>query len=138
MTASALLFTLAAIGISETAYLIRKRIASERPICPIGDSCGEVLSSRFSRMFVIPSDILGFLFYMVTAFIAGILVVGAGSAVVWKMLLIFAVSGASIVSAVFTYVQWKILKAWCFWCVMSACTVWLMGLILIASKLHLP
>ncbi len=138
MTASALLFTLAAIGISETAYLIRTRIAAERPVCPIGNSCSDVLSSRFSRMFIVPSDILGFLFYLTTAYITGVLVIGAGSESLWKALLVGAVAAASLVSVMFTYVQWKVLRAWCFWCVMSACTVWLMGIILIVSRLNLP
>ena len=32
MTSFALLFTMASIGISETVYLIRKRVAAEKPM----------------------------------------------------------------------------------------------------------
>lgn len=54
MTAFALLFTLSAIGISETVYLIRKRIASERPVCLIGEDCTLVLASKYNKLFIIP------------------------------------------------------------------------------------
>ncbi|MEK7081962.1 MAG: vitamin K epoxide reductase family protein [Patescibacteria group bacterium] len=53
MTALALLFTLSAVGISETVYLIRKRLAAEKPICPIGENCALVLTSRWSKIFII-------------------------------------------------------------------------------------
>lgn len=133
MTSFALLFTLAAIGISETSYLIRKRIAAERPVCPIGESCVTVLSSRWSRMFIIPNDILGLLFYVAVSFIAAFLVIGIPPTQFWQTILSAAVFFGSVFSAFLFYLQWKVVKAWCFWCVMSAITIWLMGLIILLS-----
>jgi uncharacterized membrane protein len=134
LTAHALLFTIAAIGISETSYLIRKRIAAEQPVCPIGENCYAVLSSKYNRTLGVHNDILGMLFYIAFAFIVALLVIGAGDPALWLKLAGLMLAGASAMSAFLIYVQWKIIRAWCFWCLMSATTVGLMDLILIASK----
>ncbi|MBI2639280.1 MAG: vitamin K epoxide reductase family protein [Candidatus Sungbacteria bacterium] len=132
LTPHALLFTVAAIGISETAYLIQKRIAAERPVCPIGEGCETVLNSKYNRLFLgIHNEVFGFLFYIAFAVIAALLVIGAGEIeaflvpIAWLMLI-----GATAASAFFIYLQWRVIRAWCFWCVMSAITVGLMDIIL--------
>lgn len=134
MTSYALLFTLAAIGISETVYLIRKRIASEKPFCPIGDSCAMVLTSKYSKMFIIPNDVLGLLTYIIISFIAAFLVIGVEPIFFWNFALKILVAVASFMSIFFTYLQWRVIKAWCFWCLMSAFTIWLMGSIILISN----
>ncbi len=133
MTALALIFTLAAIGISETVYLIRKRIASEKPVCILGEDCVTVLTSKYSRLFIIPNDVLGFLAYIVIATISAFLVIGVEPIYFWSLILKILVFVASLISLLFTYLQWRVIKAWCFWCLMSAFTIWLMGVIILAS-----
>ena len=134
MTAAALLFTLAALGISETVYLIRKRIASQKPFCPLGESCTLVLSSDYSKLFFIPNDILGLLFYIVSSVITAFLVIGVGPVSLWIFSIRTMVILGSLLSIYFVYLQWQVIRAWCFWCVMSALTVWLMGVILFSSS----
>lgn len=133
MTSFALLFTLAAIGISEAVYLVRKRIASEKPFCPIGGGCEIVLTSKYSKIFIVPNDILGLLVYIVISFMAAFLVIEVGPMLLWGIILKILVTIASLMSIFFTYLQWRIIKAWCFWCLMSAFTIWLMGSIIIIS-----
>lgn len=133
MTSYALLFTLAAIGISETVYLIRKRIALERPICPIGDNCTLVLESKYNKIFIIPNDVLGLFFYIMASFVSAFLVIGVGPLVFWDFIFKTSVVFGTILSLFFTYLQWKVIKAWCFWCLMSAFTIWLMEIIIIVS-----
>lgn len=134
MTAYALLFTLAAIGISETVYLIRKRVALEKPVCLIGGSCSLVLESKYSKLFGIHNDVLGLLFYVMAAFISGFLVIGIGPAAFWGLILKLSVAIGSLLSLFFTYLQWRVIKAWCFWCLMSAGTIWLMGAVLLINN----
>lgn len=134
MTALALIFTLSAIGISETVYLIKKRIHHERPICPVGEGCGIVLTSKYSKLFFIPNDTLGLLAYVVIASVAGLLVISDQPVPLLQNILKLFVGLASIASVFFTYLQKYVIKTWCFWCLMSACTVWLMGFIIILSK----
>lgn len=133
MTAFALLFTLSAIGISETVYLIRKRIASEKPVCPIGGGCTTVLTSRYSKIFLVHNDVLGLLAYMVMSGIAAFLVIGIWPEFFWYTIFRILVIMASLISLFFTYLQWRVIHAWCFWCLMSAATIWLMALILSIS-----
>lgn len=135
MTSFALLFTLASIGISETVYLIRKRIASEKPICPIGDDCSLVLSSKYSKFFFVPNDVLGLMAYIIMAVVTAFLVIGVPGETIWFLILKVFVTIASVMSAIFTYLQWKVIKAWCFWCLMSAFTIWFMAIILIVSSI---
>ena len=133
MTALSLIFTLAAIGVSEMIYLIRTRIAAERPICPIGGDCQIVLTSKWSHLFIVPNDILGLLNYISIAFLSAFLVIGFGLASFWLLVLKAIIILTSLLSLFFVYLQWKVIKAWCFWCVMSACTFWLMGIIILLS-----
>ena len=133
MTAFSLIFTLAAIGISETVYLIRKRIAAERPICPIGGDCEIVLSSKYNHLFGIPNDILGLAGYVGMAIPASLLVIGVGPMETLLLFMKIFVGLASVMSLVLFYLQWRVIRAWCFWCIMSACTVWLMAAILLTS-----
>ena len=139
LTAHALLFTVTAIGISEASYLIRKRIAAERPVCPIGGGCEQVLNSRYNKLLGIHNDLLGILFYIGAAMISALIVIydgnvkfASGIATILRVadpqeFLIFIIAlmlaGATAMSAIFTYLQWKVIKAWCFWCLMSAATV---------------
>lgn len=134
MTAFALLFTLSAIGISETVYLIRKRVASERPICPIGEGCEAVLTSKYNKLFLIPNDVLGLMAYIVMSFLTAFLVIDIGPMSLWSFTLQVVVAAAALASLVFTYLQWRVIRAWCFWCIMSACTIWLMAVIIIFSR----
>ena len=135
MTSYALLFTLAAIGISETTYLIKKRIASEKPICLVGEDCTIVLTSKHNKIFVIPNDVLGLLFYITVSFIAAFLVIGFGPLALWSLIIKFSVAFGALLSLFFTYLQWRVIKAWCFWCLMSAFTIWLMGIIILLTKI---
>lgn len=133
MTSFALLFTLSAIGISETVYLIRKRTAWEKPVCPIGGGCAAVLTSKYSKMLIVPNDVLGLFSYVVISFVTAFLVIGVQPMLLWNFALKTLVAIASLLSLFFTYLQWRIIHAWCFWCLMSAFTIWLMGIIILIS-----
>jgi uncharacterized membrane protein len=133
MTSLALVFTLSAIGISEVVYLIRTRKSLEKPICPIGGGCVIVLESKYNHTFGIHNDILGLIAYILISLSAAVLVIDVQQARYFALALILLVATASAMSVFLTYVQYKIIKAWCFWCVISAFTIWLMGLIIIIS-----
>lgn len=131
----ALIFTLSAMGISETAYLIKKRLAGERPICPLGGECWEVLESKYGKLFFIPADVLGLLFYFSCSLFAAFLVIGIEPLFLWHSFLRTAVAIGSLFSAYLVYVQLKIIRKSCFWCLMSAITVWLLGIITIFGNI---
>jgi uncharacterized membrane protein len=134
LTAHALLFTIASIGISEAMYLIRTRIAAQKPVCPIGEDCSIVLSSKYNRIFGVHNDIVGMAFYVVFAVIIALVVLEIGPLSSILLVAKILLAGATIMSAIFFYLQWKVIKAWCFWCLMSAATIIIMDLIIIISK----
>ena len=134
MTAQALIFTLSALGISETVYLIKKRLSLQKPICIVGDDCTKVLESKWSRVFFIPNDVLGLLFYITASLINAFLVIEVGHTPFWQAAINLLIAVGSVLSLFFTYLQFKIIKAWCFWCLMSACTIWLMYVIILLSS----
>lgn len=129
MNSEALLFTLAAIGISETVYLVRKRITASAPVCPLGESCSIVLKSKYNHLFGVPNDVLGLAFYVLVAVLFALLVLGVGPLLWWSWIIRLALAGAFLMSLLFIFIQWRIIKAWCFWCLMSAFTISAMTLI---------
>ena len=138
LTPHALLFTIAAIGISEAAYLIRKRIAAEQPVCPIGGGCETVLNSNYNKLLGIHNDLLGMAFYMGAAAVTGLIVIYDSYPDLQSLLLFILeimLAGATLMSAIFLYLQWKVIKAWCFWCLMSAMTIVIMDVIVVTSEL---
>lgn len=137
MTPQALLFTLAAIGISETMYLIRKRTIQEKPVCVIGERCHLVLESKYSKIFGIPNDVLGLMFYIVMSLITAFLVIEIEPIIWWNRLAKVLILSGVLLSFYFIYLQWRIIKIWCFWCLMSAFTILLMGLVVIINGLKL-
>lgn len=132
LTPFALLFTIASIGISESAYLIRKRIAAERPVCPLGGDCVTVLSSKYNRMFLgIHNDPTGMAFYIFFAVVSALLVLDAPHAALLLFLAKLALVVSTLMSLILIFIQGRVIKSWCFWCLMSAATIFLMDIIIL-------
>lgn len=129
MTAFALLFTLASIGLAETSYLIRKRRSSEHVVCVIGNGCGDVLTSKYKTMFGVHNDLLGFLFYGAMMATTALYVIEIGDISFWSQAASIMLATALFATLRFVYLQWRVLEVWCFWCIMSATTIGLMAII---------
>ncbi|MBI2450664.1 MAG: vitamin K epoxide reductase family protein [Candidatus Nealsonbacteria bacterium] len=134
MTYQALLFTLAAIGISETVYLLRKRLAKEKPVCFIGGECHKVLESKYNRLFVVPNEAAGLALYIIIAFVAAFSLLEIEPVLWWNQLLKMLVFAGAVISFGLIFLQWRVIKAWCFWCLLSATTIFLMAIIALALK----
>ncbi|MBI4437905.1 hypothetical protein HY631_03045 [Candidatus Uhrbacteria bacterium] len=131
MTASSLFFTMAAIGIAETAYLIGERYASRKPICPIGGGCAQVLESKYNKLLGVYNDVLGLVFYLGVSTLSAIIVVGIGPLPLLNQIVSAATLVALLLSVRFFYLQWRVIRAWCFWCLLSSLTILIMSIILL-------
>lgn len=119
-----LILLLEILGAIATIYLIGKRQAGEKPVCPIGDNCHTVLSSKYNKMFFVHNDELGLVFYLVAIFFAVALLNNFGPIELIEKIFGLMLAAASTLSVVFVYLQWRVIRAWCFWCVFSAVNVW--------------
>jgi uncharacterized membrane protein len=134
MAMYAAVFALAIMGVNDTTYLIRKRLAAAIAVCPIGEDCDKVLTSKQKNILVLPLDIWGLLFYSAVAFSCALAAIGVGPAAFWDSLVGSIVGLGAVLSLFFTYLQWRVIKVWCFWCLTSAFTVWTLGAIIVLSK----
>lgn len=135
MTLEVILFTLSCIGISETSYLIETRKKGEKPVCFVGEKCEEVLGSKYSKIILFHNDVWGLLFYIAVVVLTAFLVIGVEPAIWWQNLMNISVAVGVLFSLILIYLQWKVIRAWCFWCVLSALTVFGMGIILLIFEL---
>lgn len=128
-----LLLLVSCFGILLALYLIHKRWALTSPICPMGGRCDLVLTSKYNKTFGVHNDLTGLLFFVVIAGFS-ILVILGNPLVGQYFRLILSVVGvavtiAALMSLRFLYLQWRVIKAWCFWCVVSAMTVFFIEII---------
>ena len=135
MFAYALLFVLAIIGIGETVYLIYKKAVKERPACVIGKECHRVLESKYNKIFGIPNEIPGLIFFIAISLITAFLLIGVEPITWWDGLAKLLILSGTLISLYFVYLQWRIIKAWCFWCVLSTILVFAMVLVVFAGDL---
>ncbi|MDP6642136.1 MAG: vitamin K epoxide reductase family protein [Candidatus Nanoarchaeia archaeon] len=113
------LIVLALLGIIDSGYLTYKHFKREKKlVCPIGDNCSDVVESDYGKTFGIKNEILGLIFYL-SAFVIGIYLLYDGSLLIKNILLIGSGLGV-LFSGFLTYIQAKILKNYCFYCLISA------------------
>lgn len=125
MNTHLVIFVLALIGICEAIYLAYCRSKNRIPVCIIGDKCGSIWESPYSRTFGVPNEILGIIFYSIVANIEWVIFLGNISPLVLAGEYAVILSGF-IMSCYFLYLEWRIIRAWCFWCTLSAVIVWVM------------
>ena len=112
------LIVLGLLGIINTSYLIWKSRKKQPLVCPIGEDCNAVLNSKWNKIFFIRNDILGLLFY-VGVIIGAFLLFFDMDGIVKTSLI--SVSGFVVLfSGFLVFVQAKIIKNYCFYCLISA------------------
>lgn len=110
---------LAIIGVADCLYLNYERKRKRPPVCMIGHSCEQVWASPYSYTLGVSNEILGIIFYATAIAVEWSLFLGDTSfPMVFGEYLIL--SGGAVVSLYFVFLQWRIIRAWCFWCTLSA------------------
>lgn len=120
------------LGIGITSYLRIQHWRKKPPVCVIGEGCEVVAESPYSQTFGIGNDILGFLFYVAVVILEVGVMNGCNSSFVIVAERVLLGTGASM-SLYFTFLQWRVIKAWCFWCMSSAVLTWIMFFGLLAA-----
>ena len=111
------LIVLAILGIFDSGYLIKKRVKKQPLSCPINGECEKVVESKWNAIFFIKNDILGLLYYFLILFLVLYLFFISEK----LLFLIKILSGASLLFSLFlVFIQAKIIKRYCFYCLISA------------------
>ncbi len=116
------------LGIFVSGYLIKGRIKKKSAVCPIGDegSCEKVLESKWNSILGIKNDLIGFIFYWI--------IIGFGLALYFisnyqnlfityekLIVLIKLITGIGFLfSMILTFIQIRIIKEYCFYCLISS------------------
>jgi uncharacterized membrane protein len=128
MTAHFIIFIWALVGAAESLYLNYEHRKKRPLVCVIGNDCGKVWASPYSRTFGVPNEVLGIIFYVAMAIIEASIFLGDRSQLmaIGEYVVLF---GGAASSMYFTYLQWRVIKAWCFWCTVSALIVLVMVIV---------
>lgn len=115
------LIVISALGGLVISFYIRSaKKTGKSLICPTESDCNMVVNSAYSRLFGVPNEELGIVYYSVTA-LAYIVFLFWGFKNDYLYLILGTITGiAFLISVYLTYVQGVRLKEWCAWCVLSA------------------
>lgn len=120
-----IIFILALAGFAEAVYLNYECRRHRAPVCVIGNNCSTVWDSPYSKTFGVSNEVLGLVYYSTLAVVEWMIFTGDTSSLMATGEYMILVGGA-VMSIYFFIVQWKLIKAWCFWCTLSAVVVWVM------------
>lgn len=110
-----LLTIFAVLGIINTSYLILSRIKKKPLICPIDGDCNKVVKSKYSHIFYINNDSLGFIYYLLVLVTTIFLFYSKNILFFMKI-----ISGISLLASIFLFfIQTQVLKKYCFYCNLS-------------------
>ena len=112
------LLVLGLLGVIDTTYLIRKSREKKPLVCPIGEDCNKVLDSKWNKIFFVKNGILGLLFY-VGIIVGAILLLLEFNETILKILTIGSGIGV-LFSGFLVFIQTRVIKNYCFYCLISA------------------
>ena len=115
------LIVLALLGIIDSAYLAWTHFKKKPLSCPI-NGCEAVVESKWSKIFFVRNEVLGIVFYLAILVGAILLFQGLGIIGTLKIKIILVIMSAIglLFSAFLVYVQAKIIKSYCFYCLISS------------------
>ena len=112
------LIVLAIIGIIDASYLAWHSIRKKPLVCPLNDTCDIVVEGKWSMTFGIKNEFLGLAYY-ISVLIAAFIIAYYNTPFIIIGLPI--ASGLALLFSIFlVYLQAKVIKQYCFYCMISA------------------
>lgn len=112
-----LLIVLSFLGFVNASFLLWKHYTKKLLSCPFNDKCEKVTESKWSKIFGIRNDVLS-IFYYLTSILFVLYILFFDESV--KIIFILINLTAILFSMFLLYVQAKIIKKYCFYCLISA------------------
>lgn len=113
-----LIFIFSLLGLGVSAFLFYEYSLSSPVICPLGGGCDVVRSSPYSSFLGISLPILGITFYLIVAILSIARSQKISSKTLLKLQLLISVAGVGF-GIYLTSLEAFVIKAYCFWCVLS-------------------
>lgn len=119
------------IGVADTAYLTANYYFGGEVKCLITEGCEVVLTSPYSKILSIPLAVFGLIFYAGMFIVINALDIYREKYIL-KVMIVGGIIGF-LASLVFLYIQLFILKALCFYCLVSLATSTVLFILAILS-----
>ncbi|MBU1000847.1 vitamin K epoxide reductase family protein [Patescibacteria group bacterium] len=113
-----LIFVLSLFGLFVSSFLFYEYNLQGSVICPIGTGCDAVRISSYSGFLGISIPFLGILFYFAMAILSVIHVQKTFSNLLLQLKLVISLCGVGF-GVYLTFLEIFVIKAICFWCVLS-------------------
>ncbi|MEK7557538.1 MAG: vitamin K epoxide reductase family protein [Patescibacteria group bacterium] len=123
-------------GLAVSSYIYSKKRRHERLVCLMHKNCDTVVHSRYSALlFGIPNEVLGMIYFGLVAVVAVTVLLGFSSIGIFQLVPALVVIGgvAAGFSVVLIFIQAKILREWCDYCLISAAASIIIFLVELAS-----
>lgn len=102
-------------------YIWYKKQAHEKMVCPLDSDCDAVIYSEYAKLFGVPIEILGLLYYGIVAVsYAVFLAIPSIVSAPFVFGILGLTTAAFLFSLYLTFIQAFNLRQWCTWCLMSA------------------
>ncbi len=111
------------LGLAASLYIFIKKSKKKPLICYIDKGgCNVVVNSRYSKMFGVPNEAIGILYYGGVTVLGLLALVGVQllSDPFFLFLFLMVAAGSVLFSLVLIFVQAFIIKSWCEYCLVSA------------------
>lgn len=117
------LVILGLFGFSLAYYIFHKKHKKQPLVCPLQSKCELVTHSDYSKIFGIPVEILGMLYYA-SVVVLHVVALAAPSVINFGMVRASLILSAAafLFSLYLVSIQAFVLKQWCTWCLFSAGT----------------
>ena len=111
---------LALIGLLNAGYILRSRVMKKPLSCPLHGNCKEITESKWGKVLGVHNDFMGMIYFFFVV-VLGLMTFG------FVDYAIIIVTGFGLLySGYLFYVQSRILREYCFYCLISALITLLM------------
>lgn len=112
------IFILSLLGLLIASFLFYEYNIAGTVVCPTGAGCDIVRASPYSRFLGISIPLLGIIFYFTMAILSVVHSHDLPRKIARRLQLLVTISGVAF-GVYLTYLEAFVIKAYCFWCILS-------------------
>lgn len=111
----------ALLGVILTIYIHYKKSTNQPMVCPLNGKCEQVIHSEFSKFLGIPVELMGMVYYAITALAYILFMLLPAQDMALLMVAFFGISTSAFLFSVYLiFIQFFSLRMHCTWCLGSA------------------